>query len=116
MPAGWRIAREDEFGQLETAIFLEQHLGATGRAAAEGWDGDRYALLIGATGAEVVWWRSVWDTGAAADAFGAAVRRAAATRGDRDVTVTRREVNGRPVVTIVDAPAGADATALQTDG
>lgn len=116
IPAGWRIAREDELGQLETAIFLEQHLGAAGRAAAEGWDGDRYALLVGATGAEVVWWRSVWDTEAAADAFGAAVRRAAAARGDRDVTVTRLEVDGRPVVTIVDAPAGADAPALQPDG
>ena len=116
MPAGWRIERQDEFGQLETAIFLEQHLGAAGRAAAEGWDGDRYALLVGATGAEVVWWRSVWDSEAAADAFAAAVRRAAAARGDRHVTVTRLDVNGRPGVMIVDAPAGTDAPALQAAG
>ncbi|HSK19674.1 MAG TPA: hypothetical protein VK912_11045 [Longimicrobiales bacterium] len=116
LPAGWRIEREDEFGQLETAIFLEQHLGAAGRAAAEGWDGDRYALLVGAAGAEVVWWRSVWDTGAHADAFGAAVRRAAVARGDRDVTVTRVDVDGRPGVTVVDAPAGTDTSLLHADG
>ena len=115
-PAGWRIEREDEFGQLETSIFLEQHLGAAGRAAAEGWDGDRYALLVDATGADVVWWRSVWDTEAAADAFVSAVRRAAAARGGRDVTVTIREVDGRPVVTVVDAPAGTGAELRQPDG
>jgi hypothetical protein len=112
VPAGWSVAREDEFGQLETAIYLGQHLGSAARAAAEGWDGDRYALLVSPDGADVIYWRSLWDTPATADRFADAARRAADRRRDRSIVVRREQVNGRPGVRVVDAPAGVAADPL----
>jgi hypothetical protein len=107
VPAGWRLELEDEFGELETAIYLDQHLGAGARSAAEGWGGDRYALLVSPAGHDVIYWRSVWDSAAAADTFAAVVRRVAAARGERTMTVLREEVDGHPAVRIVDAPLRA---------
>jgi hypothetical protein len=107
VPAGWRLEREDELGQLETAIYLDQHLGAGARSAAEGWGGDRYALLVSPEGLDVIYWRSVWDSPDAADRFAAAIGRVAAARAERSVSVTREEIDGRPAVRIVDAPSGA---------
>lgn len=112
-PAGWRIEHEDEFGQLETAIFLEQHLGADGRVAADGWGGDRYALLVDQQGRDVLYWRSVWDSLEDAVRFAAAVERAADRRPDRHVVVERGEAGGRPEVRVIDAPAGMDVEALR---
>jgi len=112
VPAGWSVAREDEFGQLETAIYLGQHLGTAARAAAEGWDGDRYALLVSPDGADVIYWRSLWDTTATADRFADAARRAADRRRDRSIVVQRELVDGRAGVRVVDAPAGVAADPL----
>lgn len=112
IPAGWRMERADEFGQLETAIYLGQQLGAAGRTAAEGWGGDRYALLVGPDGRDVIYWRSVWDSAPAADRFADSMRRAAERRTDRHIVVLREEVDGRPGVRVVDAPAGLDIDVL----
>jgi hypothetical protein len=116
VPQGWRMERENEIGKLETAIYLGQHLGESGRVAADGWGGDRYALLVSPSGDDVIFWRSVWDTVAAADRFAAAVRRAAARRPARDVTIQREQQDGRPGVLIIDAPAGVHTAALEGVG
>jgi hypothetical protein len=113
LPVGWRVERENELGKLEIAIYLGQHLGESGRTAADGWGGDRYALLVSPSGHDVIFWRSVWDTAEAADRFAAAVRRAAIRRPTRRVTVQREQQNGRPGVRIIDAPAGEDTAALE---
>jgi len=113
VPEGWRMDRENELGKLEIAIYLGQHLGESGRAAADGWGGDRYALLVSPSGHDVIFWRSVWDTAEAADRFAAAVRRAAAARPTRRVTVQREQQNGRPGVRVIDAPAALDTAALE---
>jgi hypothetical protein len=105
-PGGWSVVRSNDLGQLETAIFLEVHLGAAARAAADGWAGDRYALFT-RDGVDILDWRSVWDTEAAADAFAAAVTRVAARRTGRHISVERLSLEGRPAVRVVDAPAGA---------
>lgn len=110
-PVGWEVEREDVFGQLETAIYLEQHLGRAARQAADAWGGDRYALLVSPDGADVLFWLSVWDTPAAADRFAAAVRRIAGRRPERQLIVERVEVEGRAAVRVIDAPAG---TAIDT--
>jgi heme-degrading monooxygenase HmoA len=102
---------ENTFGQLETAIFLESHLGAAARAAAQGWAGDRYMLEEGAAG-DVLHWVSVWESDAEADRFADAARRAAAGRAGRSVSVGREQVDGLPAVRIVDAAAPADPTQL----
>jgi hypothetical protein len=109
---GWRVVRSDGLGMLETAIFLAQHLGAAGRTAADGWGGDRYALLAGDPAGDIILWLSVWDEPAAADRFADAVRRAADRRASRQVRVLREDIGGRPGVRIVDAPAGAARAAL----
>jgi hypothetical protein len=111
-PEGWRVEREDDLGQLETAIYLGAHLGAAERAAAEGWGGDRYALLVSPGGRDVVYWLSAWDTPAGADRFAAAVQRAAVRRTDRQVVVEREQLDGRAYVRVIDAPAGAATAAL----
>ncbi|MGH7464212.1 MAG: hypothetical protein ACREK1_03490 [Longimicrobiales bacterium] len=116
LPADWHVEREDDLGQLEMSIFLAQHLGNAARAAANGWGGDRYALLVSPSGADVIYWRTVWDTEAAADEFAAAVRRVADRRKDRQVTVRRERLDGRAAVRVVDAPAGVATAALLQDG
>jgi hypothetical protein len=109
---GWRVVRSDGLGMVETAIFLAQHLGAAGRTAADGWGGDRYALLAGDPAGDIILWLSVWDEPAAADRFADAVRRAADRRASRQVRVLREDIGGRPGVRIVDAPVGAARAAL----
>src|SRR5690606_10935500 len=112
VPEGWTILREDGFVQLETSIFLAQHLGDGARAAADGWGGDRYVLLDSPDGVEALLWRRVWDTPAAAERFARAAEEAAAKRPSRRVTIMREQVRGRAAVRIVDAPADGDISAL----
>jgi hypothetical protein len=109
-PTGWSVLHEDTFGQLETAIFLGEHLGEAARASAHGWAGDRYMLVTDPTGAEVLHWLSVWETEAEATRFADTVRRASERRATRRITVTREDVDGMAVVRITDAAAAAAAT------
>jgi hypothetical protein len=112
IPEGWRLERENDLGMLETAIYLGQHLGESGRSAAEGWGGDRYALLVSPSGDDVILWRSVWDTPEAATRFAGAVRRAGGRRPDRQLRVEIERSDGRAGVRVIDAPAGVDTGAL----
>ncbi|CAN5825786.1 hypothetical protein BH23GEM9_BH23GEM9_24850 [soil metagenome] len=105
VPAGWTASYENTLGQLETAIFLGQHLGPEGGASAHGWAGDRYALLTDDTGRDVLHWVSVWETEDDAARFADAVSRAAARRASRRVSVTREDIAGTTAIRIVDAPA-----------
>ncbi len=59
---GFEAVYGNVFGQAEFEVFLEEHLGRDGRALAQGWDGDRYALLKGPDGAGGLVWVSVWDS------------------------------------------------------
>jgi hypothetical protein len=106
-PVGWRVLHEDTFGQLETAIFLAEHLGEAARASAHGWAGDRYMLAADPSGAEVLHWLSAWESEAEANRFAASVRAAADRRTGRRVTVTREDAEGTAVVRIMDADAAA---------
>ncbi len=108
----WTATHAGDLGELETRLFLEEHLGDRGKAAAAaaGWDGDAYRLLRGPAGEALVW-VSVWDTEAEADEFAEAARAAYARRyprGGRNLHVQRDTVEGRPVVRILDLPPGAD--------
>jgi len=104
-PAPDSVRYEDDLGEFETRLLLEQHLGDESQATslATGWDGDRYQVL-GSTGALV--WYTVWDDAAAADRFSAGLERAWAKRhSGRRSEVKRLTIDGRPVVRLVDAPA-----------
>jgi hypothetical protein len=111
-PDGWDLLREETFGQLETTIFLGEHLGAEARAAADGWAGDRYLLLHREGTGDVVHWVSAWVDADAADRFAAAATRAAAARADRAVAVLRETLGRMPLVRITDAPLAAGTGAF----
>jgi hypothetical protein len=100
-PAGTAI-REDGLGEMETSLFLSEHLGAAAAATAEGWDGDRYRLVQTDQG-PVLEWFSVWDDAASADRCANAYKQIALRRG-RAARVERLTISDRPVVAVVDAP------------
>ncbi len=100
--ARWRTLYENGLGELETTVFLRQHLGQA--ANARGWDGDHFRLLEGPGGARALVWYSVWDDPASADAFAASYRQTLARRPQRQALVDRLTQAGRPVVRVVDAP------------
>lgn len=108
--AGWSVVYSNTLGELETSIVLGEHL--PGEQSAAGWDGDRYALLEAPDGGEALVWYSVWDDAAAADRFADGWRRALEARPGRTGTVHRLEVDGRPVVRVVDADAAMDLGAV----
>ncbi len=93
---GWEVVYSNVLGQLETSIMMTELLGDRGTDAAQGWDGDRYALLRGPDGGEALVWYSVWDDAAAADAFADLLRTTELAR-----TVERLDHAGRPVVRVV---------------
>ena len=120
-PRGWDVVYENDLGELETRIFLEEHLGdeTRARAAAAGWDGDAYRLLR-RQGVEGLVWTSVWDSPEDADEFAAAARAAYAVRyarlpgaaggagPARGPRIERGQAGGRALVRIVDFPEGAE--------
>jgi hypothetical protein len=65
-----RILDDDVLGRLEMEVLLRTHLGAPGAPLAEGWGGDRYALVEAPSGPDrVLVWATVWDDEAARDRF-----------------------------------------------
>lgn len=67
---GPRVGYENTLGQMEVQVLLDELLGAGSRRLAQGWDGDRFALLLGADGGEDgLVWASVWDSEGQRDAF-----------------------------------------------
>jgi hypothetical protein len=67
-----RIVREDVLGRLEVGVLLEEH-GANA-AAADGWDGDRYALVELPDGTRGLTWYALWEDAAARARFVEAMR------------------------------------------
>ncbi len=114
-PEGWREVHADALGELEMRVWLGTHLAdsARARSAAAGWDGDRYRLLRGPEGREALAWVTVWDGPDEADDFRRAAEQAyerlQADRPGRRHEIRRREVGGRPAVTIWDGPSDLPA-------
>lgn len=97
-PEGWDVAYGNVMGELETRLWLKEHLGVTASRASEGWDGDALHLLTAESDTALVWW-SVWDDDGAAQRFADAAARIR-PRGRMPV-VDRLLVDGRPAVSIV---------------
>jgi hypothetical protein len=85
--------REDGLGRLELGIFLEEH--GVDPAAADGWEGDRYALLELADGARGLAWYAVWEDGAARSRFTSAMQSVLPRLGS-EASLDSLEVDGRP--------------------
>jgi hypothetical protein len=120
----WNRVYTNTLGAFETGILLEESLGRQ-EAPAWGWDGDRYALLDRADGAEALLWVSVWDDSASADTFAGRMRAVLADDSAARVgTVERFTLEGRPAVRVritagpvppADVPAG-DVTCVDEAG
>lgn len=67
----WRVAEEDLFGEIGLLLSLGEYLGPAASAlAAEGWGGDRYALLASGDGGPLALAvRSEWDDAEEAGQF-----------------------------------------------
>jgi hypothetical protein len=104
---GWRTRYENTLGALEIMILLGEHLGRGAEALAAGWAGDRFRLLEGPAGGEAIVWYSVWDDGAAAEAFADAYRRILEARPERSGRAETIAVEGRRLVLVVDAAGAA---------
>jgi hypothetical protein len=66
---GANVLHQDVLGQLETRLFIEELSGERGApGAAEGWGGDRYALVETSSGTALAW-VVLWDDLGHRDAF-----------------------------------------------
>jgi hypothetical protein len=92
---GGRSVHQNDLGRLEEGIFLETCLGAGQGRLADGWGGDRYALVDFPGGGQGLAWVVVWDEGAARDAWVAALT-GHLGRLPSPATVEATEVGGRP--------------------
>ena len=97
-PDGWDVAYGNVMGELETRLWLKEHLGVTAARASEGWDGDAFQLLTTAKGDTALVWWSVWDDEDAADGFADHASRVRAN--GRAPVVQRLQVDGMPAVAI----------------
>ena len=130
-PTVGKVTYTNTFGEFEARLILVQHLKdeAVARRGASGIDGDRYSLISTPQG-DALAWASVWDTpvdaGDFLDLLGDAIRRryelappsvlpgslvrhyeiaAKGSRGARVITIRLEQVDGRPLVYYIDAPA-----------
>jgi hypothetical protein len=99
---GWTIRLENNFGEFEMRVFLEEHLGAGAANDARGWAGDRFRLIDDEAGRSVLVWYSAWADDVAADRFGTAVERVARLGVEpARWAVERTEIGEMPAVRVV---------------
>jgi len=137
-PSVGKTTFTNSFGEFESRLILVQHLKdeALARRAAGGLDGDKYAVINTPSG-DALAWATVWDTSVDAADFldlmadatrrryemgrltvpsGATTRRldivATPTRAARTVIMSMVQVDGRPVVYFLDAPAAVGERVL----
>ena len=121
---------ENDMGEFETRLFLFQHLKDQNASilAAEGWAGDRYAILKTPHGDGLAWvtvWRSAVDAGefrtAMQKVFTARYPNVQATEGaqgthliasGRSMVLSGGDVGDHSVVVYVDVPAADRADIL----
>jgi hypothetical protein len=126
LPAIGGTVDQNNFGEFGARLYLYQHTRDQDLSirASNGWDGDRYALVKTPAGNAFVW-VTVWDTPNDGAEFMAAIDAVMRARFNilprvtgehrhfdapkRTIDVDVREIDGRPVVLYVDAPAGSKA-------
>jgi len=94
---GGRVIHDDVLGSLELGVLLEEHLGPGRGDLAEGWGGDRYALVEGAAGGRGLLWYVLWDDVPARDRFADGMEGALGALGAQ-ATLERVETAARPAV------------------
>jgi hypothetical protein len=93
---GVQMAYQNTLGEMELQVLLDELLGEGHRGLADGWDGDRFALIMGAGGDEDgLIWASVWDSEAERDAFVSGLQPGLELL-PAPATLTAAEILGRP--------------------
>jgi hypothetical protein len=107
------IVRQDVLGRLEVGVLLrERGLDA---ATADGWDGDRYAL-IESDGARGLAWCALWEDAATRDRFLGAMRGVLGAFGG-PAEIEAVEVEGHPATLLrLGAARGVTAALRGTEG
>jgi hypothetical protein len=109
---GSAVIYANSLGQLETGIFLETRLGSGAAGLAEGWDGDRFALVEDVSGARGLVWAVAWDDEGSRDRFVSALEgRLAGLPADGQVLAM--EVGGKSVALIRLGPAPVPAVTVE---
>jgi len=76
---GWSLSMHDTLGEMQLRVLLQTaNDGATAKAAASDWGGDRVGLYRGPDGAWAIVLATAWDTPAAAARFRPAAEKVAA--------------------------------------
>jgi hypothetical protein len=108
---GGAVRYEDDLGEFETRLLLEQLLGDTAETQApllaSGWNGDRYRVIAAGGGQDALVWYVAWDGAAARARFAAGLERAwpgVHRKPGRTFRIESLTVDGVPVVRVVDAP------------
>jgi hypothetical protein len=96
---GATIVREDVLGRFELGILLEEVVGSDRGGLADGWDGDRYALVERADGSRALVSFIVWESSDARDIFAEAVGESSSGFGG-EIELDRVEIAGRPVTVL----------------
>lgn len=109
---GARVVYEDVLGRLEIGVLLDEDLGSGSARFADGWDGDRYALVETDDGARGLLWCSVWSDTAARDRFAEALERALPLMG-APAAVERLEVAQRPATLLRIGSLGAVSVGVE---
>jgi hypothetical protein len=93
---GMDVAYQNTLGQMELQVLLDELLGEGHRGLAQGWDGDRFALVLDPEGGEDgLVWTSVWDSERERDAFVAGLQ-AGLGHLPAPATLVATEFLGRP--------------------
>ena len=79
--AGWKEVGRNVVGEMQLGVLLRRH---GGKAAAAGWDGDRYAVFEGPDGKLGLVWLSTWDSEDDAREFAQAYARYQTKRMGKD--------------------------------
>lgn len=120
--AGTPVLYRNTLGQAETRILLEEVAGLpseegadslsgpTASEAADGWDGDRYALVGEGDGTGLAW-VSVWDDAAARDRFVHSLRPGLDAL-PREATLEPVDVDGRPAALLLVGEVGPVTASL----
>ena len=96
---GGRVVHDDVLGCLELGVLLEEHLGPGHAELAQGWGGDRYALVEADGGGRGLIWYVLWDDTPSRDRFADGMEDALDDLGAA-ATLDRVTVGGHPAVLV----------------
>ena len=107
----WTTTYENTLGQFELSVLLMERHRLQSESVADGWGGDRYRVLRNGD-AYALEWFIAWDDARSASRFVTTYTQILRTRVGRSATVERLEVEGVPLVRIVETRDGVDLASL----